>query len=99
MGTRRWSPADGAEALRPPDLRQHADRSGPLPSKHISGRFVVTARMERSEAKNMRLEPSAARPNVVTGIDRGRQGLMEVNRDEPQPKGAAGPGLRGRRAR
>lgn len=93
MSTRRWSPAGGAEAMRPPELRQHADRSGPLPRKHISGGFAVTARTERSETKNMRLEPSAARPNVVTGIDRGRQGLDGGDRDEPQPKGAAGPGL------
>jgi len=83
MSTRRWSPAGGAEAMQPPELRQPADWSGPLPSKHISGGFAVTARTERSETKNMRLEPSAARPNVVTGIDRGRQGLDGGDRDEP----------------
>ena len=83
MSARRWSPAGGAEAMRPPELRQHADRSGPLPRKHISGGFAVTARTERSETKNMRLEPSAARRNVVTGIDRGRQGRDGGDRDEP----------------
>ena len=83
MSARRWSPAGGAEAMRPSELRQHADRSGLLPGKHISGGFAVTARTERSETKNMRLEPSAARPNVVTGMDRGRQGLDGGDRDEP----------------
>jgi hypothetical protein len=82
MSTRRWAPAGGAEAMRPPELRQRAYRSGPLPRKHISGGFV-TARTERSETKNMRLEPSAARPNVVTGIDRSRQGLDGGDRNEP----------------
>ena len=93
MSTRRWSPAAGAEAMRPPELRPHADRSGPLPRKHISGGFAVTARTERSKTKNMRLEPSAARPNVVTDIDRGRPGVDGGDHDEPPPKGAAGPGL------
>ena len=83
MSARRWSPAGGAEAMRSPELRQHADRSGPLPGKHISGGFAMTARTERSEIKNMRLKSSAARSNVVTGIDRGRQGLDGGDRDEP----------------
>jgi hypothetical protein len=93
MSTRRWSPAGKGEAMRPPEQRQHADRSGPLPRKHISGAFAVTARTERSEATSMRLEPSAARPNVVTDIDRGRPGVDGGDHDEPPPKGAAGLGL------
>src|SRR5262249_15621060 len=66
MSTRRWSPAAGAEAMRPPELRPHADRSGPLPRKHISGGFAVTARTERSKTKNMRLEPSAIQRRLWT---------------------------------